>query len=64
MIEEDRECMEVLRQVAASAGALRSVGMVILEDHLKGCVKSAILNEEDEEHTIHQVIEIFNKFTK
>lgn len=64
MIEEDRECMEVLKQVAASIGALRSVGMVILEDHLKGCVASAILNKEDEEGAIHQVVEIFNKFTK
>lgn len=64
MVQENRECMEVLKQVAASAGALRSLGMVILEDHLKGCVASAVLEKGPADESIHQVIEIFNKFAK
>lgn len=64
MVEDDRECMDVLKQIAASSGALRSLGMVILEDHLKGCVASALLEESSDGDLVHQVIEIFNKFTK
>lgn len=64
MVEEDRECMQVLKQVAAAQGALRSLGSMILEDHLKGCVATAIQNHDHENELIHEVVEIFNKFSK
>ena len=64
MVEEERDCMEVLKQIAATIGALRSLGMVILEDHIKGCVASAIRSKESENELVHQVIEVLNKFSK
>ena len=64
MVQEDRDCMEVLKQIAAAGGALRSLAMVLLEDHLKGCVASAIRTDQSENELIHQVIEVFNKFSK
>jgi DNA-binding FrmR family transcriptional regulator len=66
MIQEDRDCMDVLKQIAAAGGALRSLGMVLMEEHLKGCVASAIMknNVEEEDKLVHQVIEVFNKFSK
>lgn len=64
MIEEDRDCFQVLKQVAAARGALRSVGSVILEDHLKGCVSTALRTHENESAMIREVIDIFNKFNK
>jgi DNA-binding FrmR family transcriptional regulator len=64
MVQDDRPCMEVLKQTAAVTGALRSVGMFILEDHLKGCVAQAITSHENTDEMIQQVIGIFNKFTK
>jgi DNA-binding FrmR family transcriptional regulator len=42
MVEEDRDCLQVMKQIAAARGALRSLGAVVLEDHLKGCVATAI----------------------
>lgn len=64
MVEEDRDCMQVLKQVAAASGALRSLGAVILEDHLKGCVATAIMTQDHESEVIGQVVDIFNKFSK
>ncbi|PIE73699.1 MAG: CsoR family transcriptional regulator [Deltaproteobacteria bacterium] len=66
MIEDDRDCMDVLKQIAAASGALRSLGMVLMEDHLKGCVAEAIVNKETakEDQLIHQVVDVFNKFSK
>jgi len=64
MVEEDRDCMHVLKQIAAASGALRSLGAVILEDHLKGCVATALQNEENESELITEVVEIFNKFSR
>ena len=64
MVEEDRDCMQVLKQVAAASGALRSLGAVILEDHLKGCVATAIKTQDHENDVIGQVVDIFNRFSK
>jgi DNA-binding FrmR family transcriptional regulator len=64
MVEEDRDCMQVLKQIAAASGALRSLGAVILEDHLKGCVATAFKKKGDEDDRISQVVEIFNKFSR
>jgi DNA-binding FrmR family transcriptional regulator len=65
MVETDRDCLQVLKQIAAAGGALRSLGAFILEDHLKGCVSSAIQKKGDEsEAVISEVVEIFQKFTK
>lgn len=64
MVEEDRDCMDVLKQIAAVNGAVRSLGAVILEDHLKGCVAEAIVNKDHEDDMITQVIDIFNRFNK
>jgi DNA-binding FrmR family transcriptional regulator len=64
MVEEDRDCLQVLKQIAATSGALRSLGAVILEDHLKGCVTIAIQHQEDGSQLISEVIDVFNKFSK
>ncbi|MFH1134644.1 MAG: metal-sensitive transcriptional regulator [Pseudomonadota bacterium] len=64
MVEDDRDCLDVLKQIAAAAGALRSLGAVILEDHLKGCVTRAVTNQDHVEETLREVVDIFNKFSK
>ena len=58
MVGEDRDCMDVLKQISATIGALRSLGIMILEEHLKGCVAGAIRNEKRDEELIRQVVEI------
>jgi len=42
MVEEDRYCINVLEQVSAVTGALNSVALVLLDDHLEHCVADAI----------------------
>ena len=64
MVEDDRDCLQVLKQIAAASGALRSLGSLILEDHLKGCVATAIQNRDNESELIAEVVDIFNKFSK
>ena len=64
MVETDRDCLHVLKQIAAASGALRSLGSVILEDHLKGCVSTAIRSQGNESDLIAEVVEIFNKFSR
>jgi DNA-binding FrmR family transcriptional regulator len=58
MVETDRDCMDVMKQISAVMGAIRSLGMLILEEHLKGCITSAIRKNEDNEELIHQAMEV------
>ena len=42
MVDEDRECSELLTQIAAVRAALNSVGKILLEDHLESCMVDAV----------------------
>ena len=63
MVDDDRDCFEVLKQVAATLGAIRSLGTVILESHLRGCVSNATRTRRND-RLIREVVDIFNKFSK
>lgn len=41
MIERDEDCVDVLQQTAALRAAVDSVTMLLLEDHIHGCVTTA-----------------------
>jgi DNA-binding FrmR family transcriptional regulator len=38
MVEENRECTDVLIQISAVRSAINNVGRVVLEDHLESCL--------------------------
>ena len=42
MVEADQYCIDVLTQVNSAAAALRSVGMGLLDEHVRHCVKESI----------------------
>lgn len=48
MVEDDRDCAEVLVQLAAVRSAINNVGKVILQDHIKECISEAVANGEQE----------------
>jgi CsoR family transcriptional regulator, copper-sensing transcriptional repressor len=48
MVDEDRYCIDVLEQVSAATGALQSVALQLLNDHLAHCVADAVKNGGDE----------------
>jgi CsoR family transcriptional regulator, copper-sensing transcriptional repressor len=41
MVEEDKDCPDILLQVAAVRAALNQVGRILLEDHMESCVVEA-----------------------
>lgn len=41
MVEDDKYCIDVLTQIAASNSALKSVALLLLDDHLNHCVRRA-----------------------
>ncbi|MFW5786750.1 MAG: metal-sensitive transcriptional regulator [Halanaerobiales bacterium] len=62
MVKEEKYCVDILTQVSASRGALKKVAMKVLDRHINGCVKRAIINEESEE-IISELMDVVSKFT-
>ena len=41
MVEEGRDCSEILIQLSAVRSAINNVGKIILQDHINNCVVDA-----------------------
>lgn len=63
MIEEDRECDEILTQICAVKSAVNSVGITILSCHLTESIKKSIQNNEDVGKHLKDVIFLLKKFS-
>lgn len=49
MIEEERYCPEIIQQLTAVSSAVREVSLLLLQDHIEGCVTDAIQHNHGEE---------------
>ena len=62
MVEEGRDCSEVLVQIAAVRSAIDNTGKVILQDHLKHCIVEAA--QEGDRQAIDDLCQAIDKFMK
>ncbi|ADY55575.1 protein of unknown function DUF156 [Syntrophobotulus glycolicus DSM 8271] len=46
MVEEGRDCSEILIQLSAIRSAVNNIGRVILQDHIDHCVVEAVENND------------------
>lgn len=60
MIADDRDCSELLIQIAAVRSAINNIGKLILEDHINHCVVHAI--ETGDEEMLEELREAIEKF--
>ena len=62
MIENDKDCSEVLVQLAAVRSAINNAGKVLLQDHITECITEAVkLNDEQKIADLNKAIERFIK---
>lgn len=60
MVEDGRDCAEVLVQISAVRSALNGVGKVILKDHIDHCIVDAV--KENNVETIEELKKAIDKF--
>ena len=60
MIEEERYCMDISNQIVAAQALLKRSNLLILKQHLKHCVKQAVINGESDEK-IDEIMTILEK---
>ena len=62
MVEDGRDCSEVLIQIAAVRSAINNIGKVILQDHIQHCIVDAV--EHDDEKSLDDLCQAIDKFIK
>ena len=62
MVEEGRDCSEVLVQIAAVRSAIDNTGKIILQDHLKHCIIDAA--QEGDTQAIDDLCQAIDKYMK
>ena len=62
MVEDGRDCSEVLIQLSAIESAIKSVSRVILKEHMSTCIIDAV--KHDDLDTIEELNKAIDKFIR
>lgn len=62
MVEDDRYCIDILTQISAIISSTQSVGLLLLQDHIRGCVVEA--QPEDREERLQELNKAIERFTR
>ena len=62
MVENGRDCSEVLIQIAAVRAAITNIGKVILQDHIQHCIVDAV--EQNDAQALDDLCQAIDKFIK
>jgi DNA-binding FrmR family transcriptional regulator len=62
MLEEGRDCSEVLNQISAVKSAMNNIGKIILIDHIQHCVVHAV--ETNDNKVLSDLTEAIDRFVK
>ena len=61
MIDEDAPCEDILTQISAAKSAMNKAGQVILEGHIRHCLKDAI--ETNDEQKLEEFTKAIERFS-
>ncbi|ARD49669.1 CsoR family transcriptional regulator [Sporosarcina sp. P37] len=62
MVERDVYCDDIITQLSAAQSALNSVANVLLDGHLKGCVKNRLA--EGDEEVLDELVKTISKLIR
>jgi DNA-binding FrmR family transcriptional regulator len=61
MVEQDRYCIDIIKQIQAAQAALAKVSQLILDEHLHSCVLTAIQGDDpnERERVLAEITDVF-----
>jgi DNA-binding FrmR family transcriptional regulator len=60
MIEREEYCVDILQQTAALRAAIDAVSIMVLEDHVQGCVRTAAERGEADRY-VEEVLDVVRR---
>jgi CsoR family transcriptional regulator, copper-sensing transcriptional repressor len=64
LIDQDAYCIDVLTQISAVNAALRGVAVLLLDDHLRHCVRDAAKDDSDGDAIATEATEAIERLLK
>ncbi|MFO8037163.1 MAG: metal-sensitive transcriptional regulator [Anaerolineales bacterium] len=66
MVEEGAYCIDIISQIHAVQSALNKVSTIILDDHLKSCLITAVKGDdpEERERVLQEIVDVFETTSK
>lgn len=61
MVEDEEYCFSIIQQTTAIENALKKVSEILLEHHLKTCVRDSLRSNRNVDEKVKEVIEVFKK---
>lgn len=61
MMEEDKDCKDIVTQLSASKGSIQRLISIIISENLIECVKQAGENDADAQQLINEAVELLVK---
>jgi DNA-binding FrmR family transcriptional regulator len=62
MVTEDAYCIDVLTQINAIKAAIDQVGLLLLEDHINGCVVTSV--QQGDRSKVDELVRAVERFAK
>lgn len=62
MVENDRDCTDILIQLSAVSSALQGVSRAVLKEHMSTCIVEAV--QEDDMEALKELNDAIDKFMK
>lgn len=62
MVEEEAYCIDVLTQINAIKAAIDQVGFLLLEDHIEGCVTTAV--RQGDQSKVSELVQAVERFAR
>ncbi|MCM8899936.1 metal-sensing transcriptional repressor [Caldicoprobacter algeriensis] len=63
MVEDDRYCVDISKQILAVQALLRKANLKIIDQHIKHCVRQAFTEGHGEEK-VNEIMELIDKYAK
>ena len=63
MVEGEKYCVDVLNQLSAVVAATQKVATIILKDHIRGCVRDALIHDESSDEHVDELLTVIERFT-
>jgi len=65
MVQEPRQCIDILQQLAAAEAALNRISLAIFRHHIEHCVSAGMqTGESDCRKQLTELVDIFDRFAK
>jgi CsoR family transcriptional regulator, copper-sensing transcriptional repressor len=63
MVEQDKYCIDILTQLNSATAALKAVGIGLLDDHVRHCVRESLEHREGDQK-IEELVSAVARFVR